>query len=350
MSASPLHTLPVALVGAGAIGRMHAQHCQQHPDVHLAAIADPTEAGRALAATLDVPWFADLAALLDRVPVGAAIIATPNATHLSIARTCIERGVPLLVEKPIADTLNNGAALCDAAEAAGVPLLVAHHRRHSVIQARARAMVSEGVLGRPVAAHAMATWLKPDAYFDLAWRREAGGGPVLINLIHDIDQLRFMLGDIVEVQAMTSNAVRGFEVEDTAAVIVRFTCGALGTLLVSDATAAPWCWDLGAGEAAHYPRQSIDAMQLCGTHASLTLPRLELWRYDGQPGWHEPLTQTRVAPHAADPYKTQLSHLRAVAERREAPLCSGRDGLASLATALAVLESARTRQPVRPSL
>ena len=87
-------------------------------------------------------------------------------------------------------------------------------------------------------------------------------------------------------------------------------------------------------------------MFISGTEASLTLPRLELWRYAGQRGWHEPLTQQRSAPHQADPYMEQLRHLRAVAEGREAPLCSGRDGLRTLQVALAVHDAARTRQPV----
>ena len=76
----------------------------------------------------------------------------------------------------------------------------------------------------------MATWLKPDSYYEQAWRRQPGAGPVLINLIHDIDLLRFLIGEVDSVQAITSNAVRGFEVEDTAAVIMRFACGALATL------------------------------------------------------------------------------------------------------------------------
>lgn len=345
-STCPSRPFGVALIGAGAIGRMHAQRCLGHSEVRLAAIADPTDAGHAFAQALGVPWYDDHRELLQVQPVGAAIVATPNATHLVVGRDCIARGVPVLMEKPIAGSLEDGLALCEAAEAAGVPLLVAHHRRHNPIQRRARELVAAGVLGRPVAVHAMATWLKPDAYFDLGWRRQVGGGPVLINLIHDVDQLRFMLGEIVEVQAVASSAVRGFEVEDTAAVTLRFASGALGTLLVSDTAAAPWNWDLAAGEAAHYVQQPVDSMYLCGTEGSLTLPQLTLWRYPGARGWHEELVAQRQPPHRADPYAEQLRHLRAVAEGREAPLCGGRDGLGTLRVALAVLEAARTRRPV----
>ena len=345
----PAPPLSVALIGAGAIGRLHADRCLRHDHVRLAGIADPSATARAFAIDLGVPWYADYREMLAGIDADAAIVATPNATHLPVGLACIERRLPLLLEKPIAATLDDGRALCAEAEAAGVPLLVAHHRRHNPIQRRAHEMIAQGALGRPVCANAMATWLKPDAYFDLAWRREPGGGPVLINLIHDIDQLRFMLGEVAEVHAMASNAVRGFSVEDSAAVVLRFANGALGTLLVSDTTTSPWNWDLCAGDAPHYPRQNVDSMFLCGTERSLTLPSLSLWRYAGSRGWHEELTLQRGVPHRGDPYAEQLRHLCAVAQGRESPLCSGRDALGTLAVALAVLESARTRRPVVPA-
>ena len=142
----------------------------------------------------------------------------------------MKRGIPVLVEKPIADTLDAALALADASEAAGVPVLVGHHRRHNPIVRKAREIVQSGALGRLTAVSA--TWLvcKPDDYFDVAWRREPGGGPILINLIHDIDNLRFIAGDIAAVQGMTSSARRGFPVEDTAALLLRFRDGALGTV------------------------------------------------------------------------------------------------------------------------
>ncbi|MCA1371958.1 gfo/Idh/MocA family oxidoreductase, partial [Bradyrhizobium sp. BRP14] len=119
----------------------------------------------------------------------------------------------------------------------------------------AREAVTNGKLGQLTAVVGLWLLRKPDDYFEVAWRREAGGGPLLINLIHDIDNLRFICGEIVEVQALTSNKVRGFAVEDTAALLLRFANGALGTVTVSDATPAPWSWELSSGENPAYPRQ-----------------------------------------------------------------------------------------------
>lgn len=338
--------LPLALFGLGAIGRLHLERAQRSPHVAVAAVCDPAPGAAEACAQAGVPHFGDVDALLERVPVRAAIVATPNAAHEAVARACFARGLPVLVEKPVADTLAAAERLCAAAEAAGVTVLVGHQRRHNPIVQRAKALVEAGALGRPVSVHSMAVWLKPEAYFDAAWRRQPGGGPVLINLIHDIDLLRWLVGEITEVQALTSNVQRGFEVEDTAAVLLRFANGAIGTLATSDCAVSPWNWDLAAGEAAHYPPQDIDSHQLCGTEASLTLPRLALHRYRGARGWHEELTEERTPVHRADPYAEQLRHLRAVAEGREPPRCSGRDGLATLRATLAVHEAARTRAPV----
>lgn len=339
--------MPVAVMGAGAIGRMHIERILAHAEVSLAGIADPSPAARDLAESLDVPWFADPLVLAAQTAAEAVVVATPNSTHTSIGIACIERGLPVLVEKPVADTLAEANRLCEAAEAAGVPLMVGHQRRHNPIIRQARHLLEQGLLGRPVTATAMATWLKPDSYFDIPWRRQAGGGPVLINLIHDVDLLRFLLGEVVSVQAQTSSAVRGFEVEDTAAAVLRFACGALASLTVSDAVVAPWNWDLAAGEASHYAKQDVDAIFITGTEASLTLPRLQVARYRGSRGWHEPLTLERTPVHAADPYVEQLRHLRAVVEGRETPVCSGRDGLRTLQTTLAVHEAARRGTTVR---
>ena len=88
---------------------------------------------------------------------------------------------------------------------------------------------------------------------------------MLIDLVHDIDALRFLCGEIETVQAITANEARGFAVEDTAAVLLRFRNGALATITLSDATPSPWCWDQTAGENPTFPRHDADAYRLSGS-------------------------------------------------------------------------------------
>lgn len=342
--------LPIAVIGAGLIGKTHIDRALGSTEVELVGIADPTPAAAELARSVGVPCFADHRALLAETKPRGVVVATPNATHARITIECLEHGAAVLVEKPIADTLQDGRRICEASRATGLPVLVGHQRRHNPIMRRARAIVAGGTLGRPVSATVMCTWLKPRDYFDVTWRRQQGGGPILINLIHDIDLMRHLYGEIESVQALASNAVRGFEVEDTAVVALRFCNGALGTVTVSDTAAAPWNWDLGVGEAQRFPRQDINAHYYSGTEGSLTLPRLELWRYreDQGPaqGWHDPLTQERTAVHTGCPYSEQMRHFAALIEGREEAVCSALDGFRTLEATLAVTQAASTGNSV----
>jgi len=338
------------LIGAGVIGRTHIDRIGRDPHLALAGIAEPSAAGKALAEQLGVPWAASHLELLERTQAQGAIVATPNASHVGMAIDCLERGVAALVEKPVADTVAEALALVQAQQRTGVPVLVGHHRRHNPINSRARSILQDGRLGRVVTANVMCTVLKPDAYFDAAWRRQPGGGPVLINLIHEIDMLRFLCGEITEVQALSSNAVRGFAVEDTAAAVLRFASGALGTVVLSDAAASPWCWDFCAAEQDQYPRQDVQSHFIAGTHGSLSLPDLALWNYRGERSWHAEMTLEKTFVHKADAYSRQLQHFAAVIEGREAPLCSAVDGLRTLQATLAVAEAARSGQAVSCTL
>ena len=320
------------------------------PACALSAVVDPSPAAAAVAAQAGVPLFASIDELLASDRPDGLILATPNPLHVPQALQCIAAGLPILLEKPIATTVAEGQTLVDAAGRSGVPVLVGHHRRHNPINRRAREIVASGQLGHIVTANVMATFFKPEAYFEAAWRRQPGGGPVLINLIHEIDQLRFIGGEIVQVQALSSNAVRGFAVEDTAAAVLRLANGALATLVLSDTAVAPWCWDFCAGEQDQYPRQEVSSHFIAGTHGSLSLPDLSLWHYTGERHWHQPITREQTTALKADPYTRQLQHFAAVIRGEEAPLCSALDGLRTLEATLAVLEAARTGQSVTCSV
>ena len=329
----------LALIGAGAIARTHIDRIQRSDNLQLVGIADPAPGAQALADALGVPCFTDHRQLLEAVKPQGAIVATPNQLHVPVAADCLERGTAALVEKPMADSVAEAQRLVDVQARTGVPVLVGHHRRHNPINRRAREITMSGRLGRLVSAHVQATFLKPDPYFDAAWRRSPGGGPILINLIHDIDMLRFFMGEIVSVQAMGSNAVRGFEVEDTAAAVLRFANGALGTVILSDTVTSPWCWDFCAGEQPIYPRQDVQSHFIGGTHGSLSLPDLSLWNYRGERSWYAELTREQTFVHHTDPYTFQLQHFSDVIQGRADSLCSALDGLRTLQATLAVHEA-----------
>ena len=339
----------IAVAGAGLIGRRHVEEVAACRSTRLAAVVDPAPAADAVAGQHGVPRYRSLAELFERDRPDGVVLATPNQLHVDGGLECVAAGVPTLVEKPVGDTVEAATRLVEAAEAAGVPLLTGHHRRYSPIMARAREVVAGGALGRIVAVVGTALFCKPDDYFDVGggWRRQPGGGPVLLNLVHEVDGLRWLVGDVVRVHATTSTAARGFPVEDTAAVLLTFANGALGTFLLSDTAASPRSWEQTSGENASYPSHpDEDCYHVAGTTGSLSVPTMRLRVFPGARSWWEPFETSVVEVERRDPLALQVEHFAAVIRGEADPVCSGRDGLATLQVLAAVVESARTGAPV----
>ncbi|NNJ74244.1 MAG: Gfo/Idh/MocA family oxidoreductase [Anderseniella sp.] len=331
----------MAVAGAGLIGRRHVQAVDRCDTAIVAAIVDPDLAARDFAASIGCDWYASIDDMLDASPPDGVIIATPNQMHVDNGLACVRAGVPVLVEKPIADNSASAAQLVDEAAGLNVPVLVGHHRRHNPLIDAARQQIESGSIGDIVAVHA-ACWLyKPDAYFDVAWRTRQGAGPVFINLIHDIDLLRYLVGDVVSVQAAESAHTRKHDVEDTAAIIVGFANGALGTITVSDSIVAPWSWELTAAENPAYPKTGETCYFIGGTRGSLEIPKGKVWSQDGERSWWQPIDQTVYDADSRDPLDAQIEHFRQVIAGAEQPIVSGLEGLKSLKVIEAIKASAR---------
>ena len=341
----------IAVIGAGAIGRTHVEAIRRSPVATLAAIVDPAPGAAALAAAAGCPHLAGLDALAALAPDGA-IVATPNALHVPQALALIEAGIPVLVEKPLAET----AAACDrliaAAEARRVPGLVGHHRRHNPIVQAARAAVTSGAFGTLVAGTILAVVMKPASYFAVDWRRQPGsGGPILINLIHEIDLVRHLFGEIAAVSALAAHAQRGLGVEDTAAVLLRLADGGIVTVTLTDAGTGPWAWDTTAGENPdRFPAMAAPSHLFAGSRAGLSLPDLALWTHDGAPDWTRPQSARTLPAGAGDSYDAQIAHFAAVIRGTAAPLVTLRDGARNLAVIEAIRASIVAHETVAVAL
>jgi predicted dehydrogenase len=339
-SGTSVTPLRVAVVGAGAIGSLHARLVAESRRCELVGVADPSPAARELAQQLGSSWIADYVELLDAALLDAVIVAVPNKLHEAVALECLSRGLPVLLEKPIADTIEAAQRIVAASERWGVPVLVGHHRRHSPDMMAARRLVADGELGTIVAANGIWMAKKPDAYFEAAWRRQPGGGLFLINLIHEIDCLRYVMGNVASVQAIASNAVRGFEVEDTLAIALRFDGGALATIVMSDSTPASWFWDVASGQGASFPYEAGNCFYFGGTKASLAVPSMELRWHGASEDWRDPVLRKTEPIDRTDCYINQLEHFVDVARGGVEPRCTAREGFLTLATTLAAREAA----------
>jgi predicted dehydrogenase len=340
----------IAVVGAGYIGRAHIAAARQSEICSLSAIVDPVPATQPLAADLGVPLYGTIEELLAKDRPDGVIIATPNHLHVPHALQCIAAGLPMLLEKPIAPTVPEAEALVRAADEAGARILIGHHRAHSPIMAKACEVIQSGVLGRLVTVMGSALFLKPDHYFaDSPWRREPGAGPVLLNMIHEVHNLRMLCGEIASVQAFASSEVRQFPVEDTVAINLRFANGVLGTFMLSDTAASARSWEQTSQENKAYPTyEDEDCYLVAGTNGSLAIPTMRLKTYPRPMDrtWRKPFELGDVGKVREDPIKLQMEHFGALVRGEMDPLVSARDGLQNLRVTEAIVAAARSGSTV----
>ena len=249
-----LEPLRLAIVGAGLVGQRHAQVISSLNNATLVGIVDTAEAGRQFAAKLATPAYTSIRELLNHEELDGLVICTPTPLHVEQGMECVAAGIAALIEKPIGATATESLTLVQAADAAKVPLMIGHHRRHNPLIHAAKRCIDRGELGTVRAIHSQCWFYKPDEYFEVApWRTQVGAGPISVNLVHDVDLIRYLCGDVVQVQAQRSPSARGHENEDLATAILTLTSGALATITVSDSVVSPWSWELTSKEYPIYP-------------------------------------------------------------------------------------------------
>ena len=316
--------------------------------MELAAVVEPDEGGRREAGSLRVPVFSDLDGLFAHGGYDGIILATPTPLHIEQGLASINEGCPVLIEKPIAVSAKDARILTKAAQEKDVPLLVGHHRRHNGMVQAAKQAIEEGAIGVVRSVQATCWFYKPDHYFDVApWRMKKGAGPISVNLVHDVDLLRHLCGEVTEVHAASAPSVRGFENEDLASAILTFASGTIATITVSDSIVAPWSWELTARENPAYPATDQSCYLIGGSRGGLSLPDLRVWQHQQGPDWWTPISATSLICSSEDPLAVQAKHFADVIAGKTPPLVTGLEGLRSLEVVEAISESAATRKSVR---
>lgn len=346
-----MRKLKLVVVGPGLIGKQHIRLINENTQCELYAIVAPDhDVNHDIASAQNVPLFHSLDECLDSTHVDGVIISSPNQFHADQAKLCIEANIPVLIEKPITVSVAEGETLVRLAGHKNAKVLVGHHRAHSPLLSLARSVINEGRLGRLVTVMGSAQFYKPAYYFeDGPWRREVGGGPILINLIHEIGNLRSLCGEIAAVQALTSSAIRDFPVEDTVVTNLIFSNGTLGTFVLSDTAATAKSWEQTSRENPSYPTYpDEDCYVVTGTEGSLAIPTMRLKYYDKgtTPSWWTPFSEETLDTERYDPLTCQLDHFVQIIKGACVPLVSAADGLRNLQVTEAIRDSAATKQIV----
>jgi UDP-N-acetyl-2-amino-2-deoxyglucuronate dehydrogenase len=223
-----------AVIGCGTISIVHLEAITSLDGVDLVGVCD-TDADRAAAMgrRYGVPWFPNHAALLETARPEVVHICTPHDQHVPVAVDCLDAGVSVLVEKPVAHTVASAEHLISASDRhpevkAGVCL----QNRYNAATRAARRLLHSGELGAVRGGSATLLWHREPAYYQARpWRgrvRESGGGVLINQAIHTLDLMEWLLGDVVDVRGHTGRyALDGLvDVEDTAHVLLDHAGGA----------------------------------------------------------------------------------------------------------------------------
>lgn len=393
--------IQLIVIGAGLIGPRHAQHVFDRPDCEIFAIIDHSAKGPGVASRFNTLLFCSVDEMLDfcdgrglKVPDGA-IVATPNHTHVSIGSKLARRGIHMLMEKPLAPTVTDCQVLINECRYLGVHLLVGHHRRFNPYIITAKQHMEK--VGRPIAIQGTWALKKAASYFEeKPWRSsvELGGGTTLINLIHDIDLLQYLLGPIIKVYSELLVKQRAEECDDIAVdegvvLTLRFASGCCGTFVCADNVVSPYSFESGTGENPTIPHSlnSTGFYRLFGSDGTLSIPDFTLHHQNHLPydqrHWLNPLSSEKLelsyklleevntgsqmnfglatpsaSPNDKDspiqhmihkhpvPFELQLEHFINLITGREIEVkCTGEDAMQALLCVDAILESSRTGLP-----
>lgn len=333
-----------AVVGVGSMGRNHARVLQSMPGVHLAALVEPNEAiGREVARLHGGTLHASLASLLAGDLPTAAIVAVPTQEHFATARALIERGVHVLVEKPITATEEEGVALTQLAADRGVVLGVGHVERFNPAVLALKAHLAKGALGRVFQVRATRIGPFPARIRDV--------GVALDLATHDIDLMRWLLGaEVVRVYAESKREVHTSN-DDLVSALLRFADasgseGVLGTLEVNWLTPTK-CRELTVtGERGmfrvDYLTQDLSFFENASAPIAAGWPEMSVLR-----GVSEG-TMTRFQVPKKEPLRAELEAFVAGIGGDRSGIVSGQDGVRALRVARALTESSRTKQTVVP--
>ncbi len=346
-----MNPLKIAVVGPGLMGNKHIELLKNAPDCQLSALVAPDRIShRNLATKLGVPLYHSIAKMIDCETLDGVIIASPNIYHADQAIACINADVPVLIEKPISHTSETGVKIVDLAKKKMARVLVGHHRAHSPILNAARQIIQSNKIGNIVGVMGSALFYKPTDYFEAGpWRKEIGGGPILINLIHEIGNLRYLCGEIVAVQAMASSLTRKFAVEDTVVINFQFENGALGVFILSDTAASAKSWEQTSQENDIYASYcDEDCYHIAGTLGSLSIPtmRLKFFEIAQNASWLNPFSEMAISFNRIDPLKCQLTHFVKVIKGESDALVTALDGLKNLRVTEAISESVNLKRTI----
>lgn len=336
--------MKIGIVGGGNISDTHARAARAIPGVEVVAFYGANrERTSKMAAQYGGTVYDDYDRFLAHKPMDIVAIGSPSGLHAEQGTAAVRRGLHVIVEKPIDINTQKADALIAAADAAGVKLGVFFQDRLHPAIAEIKRTIASGALGVPVLISGRVKWHRPPEYYATSrWRGTFaldGGGALINQAVHTVDLLLWFFGPVARVYGATATRVHKIEAEDTAAAVLEFANGALGTI---EATTSVY---------PGYARR----VEVTGAEGTLVLEHDRLVNVDLRskpPGvaavQGADTTQsatTAVVSDATAHQRVIEDFIRAI-ESNTTPSCDGREGRRSVELVQAIYESARTHRPV----
>lgn len=228
--------LKFALLGCGRIAQRHSELLghKQIQNAELVAVCDVVESkAKKIGEQFNVPYFTDMHEMLKNVDVDVVSVLTESGYHAKHVLEIAKYKKHIVVEKPMALTLEDADEMIQACDVAGTKLFVVKQNRFNVPVIKTREALEQGRFGKIFLGTVRVRWCRPQAYYDQdSWRGtwELDGGVLTNQASHHVDLLEWMMGDVESVHAMSTTALANIEAEDTAIVNLRFKSGALGVI------------------------------------------------------------------------------------------------------------------------
>jgi predicted dehydrogenase len=338
--------LKFALIGCGRVAKRHAEllGLGQIAGARLAAVCDCVEdRARAFGEKYGVPWYVDMRAMMAAESLDVVSILTPSGLHAEHLLAVAPYQKHVVLEKPMALTLDDADAMIRACAENEIRLFVVKQNRFNVPVQKLREAMEAGRFGRLVLGTVRVRWCRPQSYYDQdAWRGTwAFDGGVLTNQAsHHIDLLEWMVGEVESVFAKSTTALVNIEAEDTAVVTLKFRNGALGVI---EATTAARPKDLEGSISILGERGSVEI-------GGFAVNRMKAWNFvEPLAGDDEVMEKFSVNPPNVYGFGHQAyyEHVVDCIRNGKQHLVDGLEGRKSLELISAIYESIETGKEVR---
>lgn len=351
----------IAILGCGKVAHLHAKAIKNLPKAKLAGVwSRTTKTAEDFADQYKIPFFTQIDNLVRNEKIDLAIVCTPHPFHLNPTIEAANAGANILVEKPLAATLEDCDKMIAACHHAGVKLGVISQRRWYEPVKRVKDAIDAGKIGKPVFGTInMLGWRDKDYYDADEWRgtwKMEGGGVLVNQAPHQLDILVWYMGEIEEVYGQRQNLNHSYiEVEDTAVAIIKFKNGGLGNIIVSNSQ-KPGIYGKvhvhGENGASVGVQTDGGAMFIAGMSGILEPPINDLWSVPGEEDmlekWKE---EDSTHFNNIDPMvyyiERQIEDYLLALKNNIDPLVTGEDGRRTVELFTAIYRSTRDNKPIK---